>query len=343
MTKTIERPGFTLPGIEDITRRDFLVGGAATLLLAGCGSGSGGNEPSGETRTVESPMGPVELPENPERLVAMYATDVDVALVLDLPLVGGGTAHGLAGQPFASYQPKDRLKDVERLGTFPEANYEQIASVQPDCIIDSTTDDREQYERLSEIAATYNFNKVLYGEGSLADWRRALRNVAAAFERESRAEQVIAEYEERAENLRERLAERWSGATFAVVGGGEPGTLNINYLASQPLIILSEELGLAPADFVPETYEDYMEEGRLSLERIDLLREVDLIFVRVEVSNEGSGRDRAVINPMLESLLWQRLPAVENGQIHEFDAELFYASPLTAEAFLDVVEESLLS
>jgi hypothetical protein len=35
MTKTIEKPGFIVPGIEDITRRDFLVGGAAVLLLAG--------------------------------------------------------------------------------------------------------------------------------------------------------------------------------------------------------------------------------------------------------------------------------------------------------------------
>jgi hypothetical protein len=70
--KSIEVPGFTLPGIEDITRRDFLIGGAVALLLAGCGSGETESEFSGDTRTVESPMGSVEFPENPERLVAMY-------------------------------------------------------------------------------------------------------------------------------------------------------------------------------------------------------------------------------------------------------------------------------
>ncbi|MBA2691631.1 MAG: ABC transporter substrate-binding protein [Rubrobacter sp.] len=262
---------------------------------------------------------------------------------MDLPLVGGGTARGLARQPFARYQPEDRLEDVERLGTFPEANYEQIASVQPDCIIDSTTNDREQYERLSQIAPTFNFNEILYGEGSLADWPRALKSVAKVFGRGNVAEQVLSDYEERAADLRARLAERWAGATFAVVGGGEPGTLNINYLNSQPLLILSEELSLAPAEFVPETYEEYLEEGRLSLERIDLLQEVDLLFVRVEVSQAGPGRDRGVVAPMLESPLWKRLPAVRAGQVHEFDAELFYASPLTATAFLDAVENSLLS
>ena len=107
MTKTIQRPGPVLPGVEDVTRRDFLVGGAGLLALglAGCGA-DGGGASSGETRRVQSPMGPVELPADPKRLVAIYATDVDVALALDLPLVGGGTARGTGGdEPFASYQP----------------------------------------------------------------------------------------------------------------------------------------------------------------------------------------------------------------------------------------------
>lgn len=147
--RTIERPGFVLPDIEDLTRRDFLVGGAAAWLLGGCGGGGSG-EASGQVREVEGPMGMVALPETPERLVAMYATDVDVALVLGLPLVGGSTARGTGGnEAFAYYQPEEELEGVAKLATFPTPNYEQIAAVGPDCIIDSTTDDRTQYDRLS--------------------------------------------------------------------------------------------------------------------------------------------------------------------------------------------------
>ncbi|MBA2692252.1 MAG: twin-arginine translocation signal domain-containing protein [Rubrobacter sp.] len=62
--KAIEVPGFTLPGIEDITRRDFLVGGAAALLLAGCG-GSDGDSSSGETREVRSGEGSIETRRMP--------------------------------------------------------------------------------------------------------------------------------------------------------------------------------------------------------------------------------------------------------------------------------------
>lgn len=142
MTKTIEAPGFVLPGVEDITRRDFLVGGAGLLALGivGCG-GEAENEASGETRTVDSPMGPVELPVEPRRLVPGYTTDADIALVLDLPLAGVPGARGLANEDLASYQPEEELEDVERITTFPEPNLEQIAALEPDCIIDSATDD----------------------------------------------------------------------------------------------------------------------------------------------------------------------------------------------------------
>lgn len=340
--KNIEAPGFALPGVEDITRRDFLVGGAGLLALgiAGCG-GDGGDGASRETRRVQSPMGPVELPVDLRRLVAMYAVDVDVALVLDLPLVGAPGARGLASQAFASYQPEEELEDVQKITTFPEANYEQIAALGPDCILDSTTDDEQQYERLSEIAPTFNYNKSLYkGENYTADWKDGLRSVARAFERESHAEEVIAEYEERATDLRERVAERYLDATFATIGGFEPGTILVTDTHQQPARILMNDLGLTPSDAMPETFE-----GRpnLSLERLDLLADADLLFVRVEPAQEGEGRDRSVLDPIQDSQLWQRLPAVRKGRVVEYDAELFYASPLTAETFLDVVERSLLS
>jgi iron complex transport system substrate-binding protein len=271
----------------------------------------------------------------------MYAVDVDVALVLDLPLVGGGTASGGANQPFASHQPEEELEGVRRLQTYPEANYEQIAALEPDCILDSTTDDGQQYERLSEVAPTLNYHKVLYrGENNAADWKAGLRSVVRAFGSESRAERFIDAYEERAAGLRERTAERWSDATFATVGAFEPGTILVTDTHRHPSRIPTNDLGLTPSDAMPETVEGLLD---LSLERLDLLEDADLLFVRVEPAQEGGGRDRSILDPIRDSALWRRLPAVEKGRVVEYDAELYYPSPLTAEAFLDVVERSLLS
>lgn len=97
MSRTI---GLPVSEIEDITRRDFLVGGRGCWRSGSpeCGSGESG-EPSGETRTVESPVGPVELPVEPERLVPGYTTEIDYALVLDLPLAAATGATGARTSP----------------------------------------------------------------------------------------------------------------------------------------------------------------------------------------------------------------------------------------------------
>jgi len=324
-------------------RRRFAAGAGTALIAAGLlGRRAIARQvtpaASAATRRVESPLGPVELPVEPRGVVAGYTTDMDVALVLGLPLAGGPGARGLATQAFAPYQPADRLADVTRVTTYPEANFEQIAALRPDCIIDSAEADPRRYELLSEIAPTFNFNPVLYPRNTPVDWRGALLAVGDAFGRRERAEREIATYEERAAALRERLAERWAGATFVTLGSWQPGLVLVTDRQMHPALILAEDLGLTPAPVMPEAFDD---RPNLSLERLDLL-DADLLFVRVEAAEEGAARDRAALDGVQASPLWQRLPAVEAGNVVEYDAELFYASPLTANAFLDVVEAALL-
>lgn len=296
---------------------------------------------AGATRTVEGGFGPVALPVSPRRVVAGYATDMDVALVLDLPLVGGPGARGSAAEAFAPYQPEEALADVVKVTTFPEANFEQIAALQPDCIIDSAGGgDRRRYDLLSAIAPTFDYTAVVSDPGTYrSNWRAGLLAVAEAFGRPEAAEDAIAAYDERAAALRERLAERWAGATFALLGSYEPGLVWVSDTQMHPALILSEDLGLEPAPVMPAHYDD---RPNLSLERLDLL-DADLLFVRVEPAEEGAGRNRSVLDGVQASPLWRRLPAVAAGNVVEYEAELFYASPLTAAAFLGVVEAALLA
>jgi ABC-type Fe3+-hydroxamate transport system substrate-binding protein len=339
MIGTVEKPGIAVSDLEDITRRDFLVGGAGLLALgvAGCGRGETGDS-SSETRTVDTPRGPVELPVNPRRVVAMYTTDVDHALALDLPLVGGGTARGLAGQPFAGYQPEEELEDVQRLQTYPEANYEQIAAVEPDCILDSVSDEAG-YERLSRIAPTLFYENTEEVEGigwGRPDWRGSLRTVGGAFDRADEAERFVAGYEERAAGLRERLAGRWAGATFASVFPSTDHLRVQGSATSHPHRILAEDLGLTLAPVVTQ------EDQELSLEALPQV-DADVLFLALFPREDSLERDRESAAPYTNSPLWSRLPAVRKGQVYEYDAELIYISPLTAEAFLGVVERSLLA
>ncbi|GAB4426612.1 MAG: hypothetical protein OHK0015_07670 [Chloroflexi bacterium OHK40] len=321
-----------------ISRRRFLIG-AGALLLAGCGA-PGASAPTATvaaTRTITDHAGrSITIPVDPQRVVAGYTTDIDVALVLGLPLIGGPGARGLATQPFVPYQPQEQLASLTRITTFPEANLEQIAALQPDLIIDSVGDYIEgRYALLSQIAPTFDVSGPA-GDG----WRAYLRAVAEPLGRAAQAEQFIAEYEARAADLRARLAERLPNATFALIGAYEPGTVWVSDVQMHPVKVLADDLGLRPAAIMPATSAD---RPNLSLERLDLLDEVNLLFLRVEPLESGAGRDRSIHDPLKASPLWQRLPAVQNGGLIEYDAELFYSSPLTAMALLDVVEQALLS
>ncbi|MGF1470345.1 MAG: ABC transporter substrate-binding protein [Rubrobacteraceae bacterium] len=331
------------------TRREFLAVAGSLLILApyGCGSrtGAGGGNGSDETRTAEGHYGEIELPADPQRLVPGYTTEMDYALVLGIPMAAGTGATGSrsgADQPFAEYQQEaypGRLEGLERVQTYPEANYEQIAVLNPDCILDQVAaDDEGRYERFSEIAPTFvfqDYEAVAGLEFGKPDWRGSLRKVGRAFGAPERADEYIADYESRVEVLRGRLAERWSDSTFAAVWPWTEFFGVFGRDAAQVHQILFDDLGLTPASVLePDTRE-------LSLETLPQI-DADVLFFALPLKEDSLERDRQMAAPYLNSPLWQEIPAVQKDQVYEFDQELIYTGPLTAAAFLNKVESSLL-
>src|SRR5688572_15741105 len=87
--------------VDDISRREFIVGGLSlTALLAACGGDDGGTStpstdaPSG-TRTVIGSRGPVEVPSAPARVAALVGSaDIDVMLLGLTPVFSGTFAAG---------------------------------------------------------------------------------------------------------------------------------------------------------------------------------------------------------------------------------------------------------
>lgn len=331
-----------------LTRRHFLLSASSLLgltALSACvpiapattDTSSEAAATTPEMQTITDGEGrTVELPVNPQRVVAGYTTDADVAIILDLPLVGAPGARGSALEAFAPYQPQEKLANVERITTFTEPNLEQILALDPDVIIDSVGNYIDgRIELFMQIAPTLDVSTE-YSEG----WRTYLRTVAKIFDRTELAEAFIADYEMRAADIGVRIRERYPDATFALIGAYEPGVVWVSDLTMHPVKILVNDVGLTPSAIMPATV---AERPNLSMEKLTLLDDTDMLFLRVEPLPEGEGRDQSIHGPLKESPLWQRLPAVQNNMVIEYDAELFYASPLTASAFLDVLEAKLLS
>src|SRR5690606_15124405 len=140
---------------RSLNRRTALVLAAATALATmatACGS-SGGDGASGSPssasasraeRTVNTAMGEVKVQGNPKRVVVLDTDSLDSAITLGVVPVGATTVAD--GEPFSTYLPKEKLKDIKPVGLIGEPNLEAIAALKPDLILSSKVRDEKHYK-----------------------------------------------------------------------------------------------------------------------------------------------------------------------------------------------------
>lgn len=323
------------PTGSGLSRRRLLAGIAAAGFLAGC-SAPPSPPPAAapRTRTYTGGYGPAELPLSPSRSIGVYATDSDFALVLGLPLVG---AYSPSPNSFPPYQA-GRLTGVTPVDGWSGANYEALAALRPDLIVHTSgTYVPEQREPMTRIAPVFVFPEALRdGVG----WREQLTEIGAAFDRAPVAQAFIDDYAQRAAALRERVQARWGGARIAYVGPMEPGQFYVAQMNMQTNQTLHEDLGMAHAAVVPSTVATRRTD--ISYEEMGLLSDVDVLLLRVNPRDGSTEPNREQTAALTGAPLWSTLPAVRNGAVFEIDGDLFYGSPLTAQANLDWVEANLL-
>ncbi|WP_159945556.1 MULTISPECIES: iron-siderophore ABC transporter substrate-binding protein [unclassified Nocardiopsis] len=194
-----------------LTRGGSIAAGALSLLLlAACGgpaSDPGADEAGGGTAegypvTVETLFGDVEIEDRPVNVVALGWSDAETALALGVQPVGvadwqayGGTGVG----PWASDLFDEEPTEV---GTM-EPNLEAIASLNPDVILDTRSDNsQERHDLLAPVAPVVGPPpgvEVTYG----TTWQQQTRQVAQVFNEQERGEEIIRELEDRFARIRE--------------------------------------------------------------------------------------------------------------------------------------------
>ncbi|ABG03393.1 periplasmic binding protein [Rubrobacter xylanophilus DSM 9941] len=201
----------------DLTRRDFLLGGAAALLFAGCGGGAG--EGGGEARTIEHKYGKITIEGTPERVVSVGYTDHDPLLALGVRPVG---IRRWFGDPPRGVWPwaRDELGDATpELLPVDSINYEQVAALEPDLIVGiSSGMTRNDYDTLSEFAPTLAQSDRWPDYG--VPWQPQTLVIGRALGREGRARRLVSRVERRFEEAR-REHPRFDGATVSVIGVGD--------------------------------------------------------------------------------------------------------------------------
>jgi len=332
MTKIIEKPE-TIPELppeilDDVTRREFLIGSAGLLLLpAGCaGSGEEGDASGpGETRTVRHPLGETKVPARPRRIAAMDGTSLLAALLLDAPVVARTTANSVGADAFHA-----EIEAIRTIGGETQPSLERLAALEPDLILSAAYEgEMENYERLSRIAPTVPVN---YGP---FNWRQFHLDVGEAVGKPEEAERQVADTNRRIEEVRDRIP---PGTSVAMIRANPTGVSA--YPGFYPADLI-DELGLETPELLT------FREGEccltLSQEMIPELEGADYIFFAVDTPGAVGESGRGTADDFRQSPLWRRLEAVQEGRVIEVASDAWISPSLSgANRVIGDIERAIL-
>ncbi|MGH8934278.1 MAG: ABC transporter substrate-binding protein [Egibacteraceae bacterium] len=287
------------PSIDDVTRRDVLVGGLSlAALLAGHGNaGAAERGAAGFPRTVQTGLGPVQIPSAPERIVTLGAeADAVIALGRAPVAMDGGFPDPSEVDPWLV----DRLggAEVDLLDLSAEVPFERIAAARPDLILAGTfLAIDEHYERLSAIAPT-----ITYARGAGIDtWQEQTLLIGRALAAEEAARAAVARVESRIDRTRPDL----QGRTYSLSFYYEPGAIAVVAKPEDAAVVFFQSLGLKLAPGLePLTHAPGGDAAIIGLEQLSLL-DADLLIM-THASPEL--RQAIEANPLFTSL-----PAVSQG------------------------------
>ncbi|GAB3267583.1 ABC transporter substrate-binding protein [Kineosporia babensis] len=300
---------------------------ALALLLTACSS-SAEAEPAqeGAVRTVQTELGPVEVPENVDSVVVLEGRrDQDLVLSLGLPLTGMPQIDPEAGyelqNPLAEATDASGAKELFLEG---EINLEAIAATDPDLIVTRASDVEGIQAELEAIAPV-----VAVGEQTTSTWQDDLTMLGAATGTEAKAEQLIADYDARVAEIKETYADEIAATKVAPIVYNVEGTgIRAQRMQSQVL----RDIGATPAQAFADAMADADTEVEFSPEQtLKAYQDADAMLVAVNTAPEWEAAQK--------DSLFQELPAVKKDRIVRTDKFTFEGGPTTAMHTLDVVEQ----
>ncbi|KQO17817.1 ABC transporter substrate-binding protein [Paenibacillus sp. Leaf72] len=334
------------------SKRLIFVSAAALLmlLLAACGSNAGHSaEGAGSTpaaaatesasaqpaateeqaaaRIYKDVMGrEVELPSNPQRIVAHYYASEMMAL--GFPMVG---TNFLNAKAVLGEEKLQGIADVSGEGV--STNLEKVLALEPDLIIVPNFLDAAEFEELSKIAPTV----VIDYSGDIFSRLRSLSEIVGKPEQ---AEDWIKKYEAKSEEKRELLK--------PVVAAGGTASAFVVHVDGKLYIYGPQRLGPTMYDALGFKAPDKV--GELFKDGKDLWKEISLealpdfagdhIFLILQDDNEDAKKGTEEI---INGAVWKNIPAVKNGHAYIVGKRWSFNDPLTLDWLLDEMTNELLA
>jgi iron complex transport system substrate-binding protein len=288
------------PRVDAATRREFLALVGALAALSACGGDDDGEAAAGDTRTVPSSHGPIEIPVVPRRVVAMHDQLVGYAVAsLGFEDLIAVAARDAADPAIAIRQFGDvpaGFEGLEDIGTYGTPNVEAIARLEPDLIIGLPYEVDPLYEQLSAIAPTVVVDLV---EGARPRFQRQ-RDLAAVVGVEGEMDERLDDYGARLEAVRATIDDTLTGAAYTYIesfGSGAEDNWVIRSDHAPGLMVLAD-LGMTPSSTTTHFVEEY---NGVSLELLADY-DADVIFVCIPEDSELDPRITTLLDSTVAGL-----------------------------------------
>ncbi|GAM14329.1 ABC transporter substrate-binding protein [Mesobacillus selenatarsenatis] len=304
------------------------------LLLAACGGNEDKEKETAEqpkekeetSYTVEHAMGSTTLEKTPEKVVILTNEGTEALLALGVTPVGA--VQSWTGDLWYDHIA-DEMKDVQVVGVESQVNVEAIAALQPDLIIGNKMRQEDIYEQLKAIAPT------VFAEDLRGNWKNNFELYAKAVNKEEKGKEVLAAYDQRIEDLKEKLGDKVNMEVSMV--RFMAGDVRIYHKDSFSGVIL-EQIGMARPE--SQDKEDFAEKG-VTKERIPAM-DGDILFYFTY--DEGDGKATEVEKEWIEDPLFQNLEVAKKGEVHKVNDAIWNTAGgvKAANLMLDDLEKHLL-
>ncbi|AZN41089.1 iron-siderophore ABC transporter substrate-binding protein [Paenibacillus albus] len=139
--------------------------------------------------TVDTKFGQIHITEQPKRIVALGWGDAETALSLGVEPIGASDWLAFGGEGVGPWM-KGAYKTAPKILGTTELDYEQIAALKPDLILDTkSSGDDARYKRLSEIATTVGVPAD--GDSYLTSTNEQVEMIAKALGKENEGEALL--------------------------------------------------------------------------------------------------------------------------------------------------------
>ena len=284
---------------------------AASLVLAGCASGSGSSTDDASASSsdgqfpvsITTALGTTKIDAQPKRVVALGWGDAETALELGVQPVGASDWLAFGGDGVGPWLKDAYTKSPKIIQTL-EPSYEDILKLKPDVILDvKSSGDKDRYAKLSAIAPTVAIPKG--GANYLASTEQQTTMIAKALGKESEGKKLLSGLDDAYAAARKAHPE-FDGKS-AVVGAYTADGFGA-YASTDSRSTFMRNLGFT----IPKAIDEQAGKAfsvHLSDENLDLL-DADLTLI-LPIYVDAS---KAESDP-----LFQKVPSVEAGHSIVFD------------------------